>query len=81
MSSRNSNSSASDAPLGAVPLIGAVVITPPSVESKDSGDAETSANPSSSMCRKPEYGAGFDATECEKTCQGSVAISPSQERP
>jgi len=39
------------------------VITPPSVESKDSGDAETSANPSSSMCRKPEYGAGFDATE------------------
>ena len=45
MSSRRSNSSASDAPRGAVPLIGAVVMIPSFVVRSDSGDADTSEKP------------------------------------
>ena len=63
ISSRRSISSASDAPLGAVPLIGAVVMMPFLVVRSDSGEAEMSAKDSSFMCKKPEYGAGFDAIE------------------
>ena len=81
MSSRRSDSSASDAPRGAVPLIGAVVMIPSFVVRSDSGDADTSENPSSFIWTKPEYGAGFDAMECEKTVQGSDCISPSHVRP
>ena len=81
ISSLNNSSSARDAPLGRVPLIGAVVMMSSFVDSKDSGEAHISANSSSLTCTKPEYGAGFDETEWHSTSHGSDSIAPSQVLP